>query len=73
MTNHSSAASLVHVSVDKLNVLSERILALSTCTTTCAGNEIPHRFLLAIFEELSEMTVELVIECHKLKGDLLAA
>jgi len=73
MTLHSPAVSLVHVSVDRLNTLSERILALSMCTTTDAGKEIPHRFLLAIFNELGEMTAELVSECHKLKSDLLAA
>ncbi|WP_191631818.1 hypothetical protein, partial [Pandoraea sputorum] len=43
------------------------------CTTTDTGNEIPHRFLVAIFEELGEMTVELVCECHKLKADFLDA
>ncbi|SUA88984.1 hypothetical protein [Pandoraea pulmonicola] len=73
MTLHLPTASLVHASVDKLNTLSERILALTTCTTTDTGNEIPHRFLVAIFEELGEMTVELVCECHKLKADCLDA
>ncbi|MFK0376856.1 hypothetical protein [Pandoraea sp. NPDC090278] len=73
MTLHPPAVSLVHASVDKLNTLSERILALTTCTTTDGGKEIPHRFLLAIFEELGEMTVELVCECHKLKVECLDA
>lgn len=73
MTLHLPATSLVHASVDKLNDLSERILALTTCTVTDTGKEMPHRFLVAIFEELGDMTVELVCECHKLKADVLDA
>ena len=73
MTLHLPAASLAHASVDELNTLSERILALTTCTTTDTGKERPHRFLLAIFEELGEMMVEMVCECHKLKADFLDA
>ncbi|MFJ2995696.1 hypothetical protein [Pandoraea sp. NPDC087047] len=73
MTLHPPAIPLVPASVDKLSALSERILALTTCTTVDGGKEIPHRFLLAIFEELGEMTVELVCECQKLKADFLDA
>ncbi len=73
MTLHLPAASSVHASVDKLNTLSERILALTTCTVTDTGKEVPHRFLLAIFEELGEMTVEMACECHRLKTDFLDA
>lgn len=73
MTLHPPAIPLVPASVDKLNTLSERILALTTCTTIDGDKEIPHRFLLAIFEELGEMTVELVCECHKLKAGFLDA
>lgn len=73
MTGRLPSGFLVHASVDRLNTLSERILALAMCSTTDAGKEIPHRFLLAIFEELGEMAGELVSECHKLKSSLLAA
>ena len=73
MTSYFPAGPLVHASVDRLNTLSERILALAMCSITDAGKEIPHRFLLAIFEELGEMAGELVSECHRLKTSLLAA
>ncbi|WP_449413573.1 hypothetical protein [Pandoraea soli] len=73
MTGRLPSGFLVHASVDRLNTLSERILALAMCSTTDAGKEIPLRFLLAIFEELGEMAGELVSECHKLKSSLLAA
>lgn len=73
MTSHFPAGPLVRASVDRLNTLSERVLALAMCSTTDAGKEIPHKFLLAIFEELGEMAGELVSECHKLKSSLLAA
>lgn len=73
MTCNPPAVFPVRSSVDKLSTLAERILVLTTCTTTDAGKEMPHRFLLAIFEELGEMTVELVCECHKLKADFLDA
>lgn len=73
MTGSLPSGFLVHASVDRLNTLSERILALAMCSTTDAGKEIPHRFLLAIFEELGEMAGELVSECHRLKSSLLVA
>ncbi|VVE82366.1 hypothetical protein [Pandoraea sputorum] len=64
---------LDRVSQHRSDTLSERILALTTSTVTDTGEEIPHRFLLAIFEELGEMTVEMACECHKLKADFLDA
>ncbi|VVD89482.1 hypothetical protein PCA20602_01546 [Pandoraea capi] len=73
MTLHLPATSLAHSFIDKLSNLSERILALTTCTVTDTGKAIPHRFLLAIFEELGDMTVELVCECQQLKVDTLDA
>ena len=73
MTSQFPPCPLVHSSVDRLNTLSERVLALAMCSTTDAGKEIPHRFLLAIFEELGEMAGELVSECHRLKTSLLTA
>ncbi len=66
MTSHASAISLSRKSAEKLSTLSERIFALAVCTTD-SGNEIPTRFLIAMFGELGELATELVNECRKLR------
>lgn len=70
MTSHQQLHIPSRDTLDRLNELSERLVALSMVGANQRPTAIPEQFNEAYFDQMSDLSCEVYTLCHRLDEDL---